>query len=94
VHGPDPGRVPERRADLADQVLEVRFLDDDVRPEAILQLLFRERAGARVDEDREEIEGLRREPDARAAARELPRVPVEDELAEVDSHAGHLPKTC
>ena len=79
-------RIVQRTADLGDEAGQVRLLDKRRRPQMLLQLRFRDRPGSIDDEERQELERLRREMDFGLALEQLADVVVKPELAKAVHH--------
>jgi hypothetical protein len=88
VDGTDEGRllrrVAERTSDLPDEDRQVRFVDERVRPETLVERSFRHGARTLLHKRGEEVESLRREVNPLAAAAQFPRASIEHEWPERD----------
>src|SRR5215510_8796956 len=88
-----PCAVAERLPDFSDQAGQIRFRYERRRPEVLVQLVLRQRARALIDQRLEQLERLGREVNFLAASQELPRIRVERDVAESESHRVWLQKT-
>ena len=78
--------VFERRADLGDQIREIRFDHEGAGPERFLERRFRQRSGPPFDELEEQGDRLGRDVNLVRAAAQLPGERVEREFAEMQFH--------
>jgi hypothetical protein len=90
VGRPDEARlsrvVVERPADAVDGLVERGFGDGDVGPDDVADLDPGEHPGAALDEQAQELVGLRLEGDKAARPKELSTLLVELELSEKQRH--------
>jgi hypothetical protein len=82
--------IGDRVTDLARGPGETRIRDEHARPDLVEQLLFRERARPFLDEDLQQLEGLRRQMHFSAVANELPCFGVEVAVSKPNVHVGLL----
>src|SRR5207247_20675 len=80
------GVILDGCAYLRNEREEIRFRDEDSRPEHFLQLGFRNHSWARLDEKPEQVESFRRKVDLLRSMVQLPRVRVERPPTEDDFH--------
>ena len=83
-----PRVVVDRVTDLAHRSGKARVRHEYARPDLVEQLLLRERARTVLDEDLQQLEGLRRQMHLLAAANELARVGVEVVVSKPNAHLG------
>jgi hypothetical protein len=92
VDGPDVPCVSrvlaDRFADLRDEARERRLRDERVRPDLLVNLRFRQRAGPALKQQLQQAERLGGEVDGTSAPEELPGLSVEDAVSEDDPHRG------
>ena len=85
-----PRVVGDGVTDLARGPGKTRVRHEYARPDLVEQLLLRERARPVLDQDLQQLEGLRRQMHFLAAANELPRVGVELAVSKANLHFGLL----
>ncbi len=94
VNGPDqpvlPGGVGELRPNLVDQRGQARVGHERVRPQRALQLVLRHRPGTVLDEQREQLKGLRGEVDGIGPAEDLVAIGVQRDGSELEAHLRNL----
>ena len=78
--------VSEYLANLADQVRQILFNDEGVRPEPVLKVCLRQCLRAVGDQNLEQLERLGRQPDGFGAPPQLAGVQIEHELAKRNQH--------
>ena len=91
VHGPDKPRrfsgVVQRAPDFFDQAREIRVENERCRPEFLLEIGPRHRAGPVLDEKLQKLERFGREMDFCAVPQETSGVGVERKMIEAKDHA-------
>jgi hypothetical protein len=97
-----PGIIAKGFSNLRDQRGEIDLRDEGGGPEALVQVVFRERTRAALDEDLQQLVSLGRKVELPVGPEQLPRVGVERELPEPNNHcppietlenSNRLPKT-
>ena len=79
--------IVQRLAQLIDEIVDIRFLHEGIRPKQIVQFLLRDRFRMTLDQHLQKLQRLRLQMHELVAAPQLATIAVKDEVVKANAHS-------